>query len=53
MEAQGQGTDGEVDCGRHHDRQEPKSGYMSEQNVTVTVPFAIRKRGERTLVTRP
>ena len=39
--------------GRKHGRQEPESCCMTEQTVTVTVPFAVRKRGGRKLVITP
>jgi hypothetical protein len=34
-------------------RQEPKGGGMTEQTITVPVPFTIRKRGGRKLVITP
>ena len=38
---------------RQHCGQEPESCCMTEQTVTVTVPFAVRKRGGRKLVITP
>ena len=39
--------------GRKHGGQDPESCCMTEQTVTVTVPFAVRKRGGRKLVITP
>jgi hypothetical protein len=48
---EGTGTDG--DRGRHHDRQGSKGSRLTDQTVTITVPFTNRKRGGRKLILTP